>query len=378
MESWVLERLQDFVGRSDRQALEPRVQQALTFQSMAAQSSYRVVGNLPSLGRGLVVAEEGVVPDYPRVRRVFHLTHAITKYYYSPFYLEAQVPGYHARVAWLGGRQVGFTRDGRYCAFTSDRAADFIPASFFEENPGLVVCLAVEGKGIPYAKPAYRGDADDIVAWGTEVLEQGVREPLSAARKYELFERHGIPGTEHGGPFEAADIEAILDWMKAQAADGASGIVLKPSERHHRPLKYALPAALHHGAPAWLGLDDGIEEDPYRERLLQAACAATELGAPAGEWDWETVGRALLENLAQAARTVAGGDALTQQFSVWVHARESAELLLEQLEERNLGTSIHQLELAAENGGWRLRFERGFGDATAALQRRLSGASYRD
>ena len=112
MENWVVERLHEFVGRKDRENLESRVRHGLTFQSMGEQSSYRVARALPALGRGLVVAEEGVVPDYACVRRVFHLTNAITKYYYSPFYLEAQVPGYHARIAWLAGRQVAFTRDG--------------------------------------------------------------------------------------------------------------------------------------------------------------------------------------------------------------------------------------------------------------------------
>jgi putative ATP-dependent DNA ligase len=378
VESWVLERLQEFVGRNDRVALEPRVQQGLTFQSMAGQSSYRVTGNLPSLGRGLVVTEEGVVPDYARVRRVFHLTNAITKYYYSPFYLEAQVPGYHARVAWLGGRPVGFTRDGRYCAFTTDRAPDFIPLSFFEQNPRLVVCLTIEGRGIPYAKPSYRGEVEDVVAWGTDLLEQGVREPLEAARRYELFVQHGIRGTDYAGPFEAADRDAILAWMKEQEASGAGGIVLKPSERHHRPLKYALPSALRHAAPAWLALDQKIDEDPCLGRLLQAACAATEVGVPPGGWDWEAIGRALLDEIAEAVRTVGEGGTLIRQHSVWLHAREAAAALIEQLQDGTTGAAIRELELVEEKGGWRLRFERRFDEATAALQRRLSGASYRD
>jgi putative ATP-dependent DNA ligase len=378
VEDWVLERLQEYVGRNDREALAPRVEESLTFQSMGSQSSYRVARSLPVLGRGLVVTEEGVVPDYARVRRVFHLTNAITKYYYSPFFLEAQVPGFHARVAWLGGRQVGFTRDGRYCAFTTDRAPDFIPDAFFEEHPDLVVCLAIEGRGIPYAKPSYRGSTEDIVAWGTEILEQGVREPVSTAEKYRLLEAHGIRCAEHVGPFEAGDVDEILAWMKEFEAGGGTGVVLKPSERHHRPLKYALSSALTHGAPAWLGLDHEIEEDPYFERLLQAACAATETGMPPEDWDWEAVGKSLLQTLARAAEQVAGGGSLSQQYSVWLHHEESAELLLEQLEERTLGTSIRRLELEPDNDGWRLRFERRFAEATAALERRLSGASYRD
>jgi putative ATP-dependent DNA ligase len=378
VEDWVLERLQEFVGRNDREALAPRVEQALTFQTMGEQASYRVARALPVLGRGLVVAEEGVVPDYARVRRVFHLTNAITKYYYSPFFLEAQVPGYHARVAWLGGRQVGFTRDGRYCAFATDRARDFLPDALFENNPHLVVCLAIEGRGVPYAKPSYRGEVEDVVAWGTEVLEQGVREPLPTAEKYALFDEYEVRCVEHVGPFEAKDVGEIVQWMKEFEQAGGKGVVLKPSERHHRPLKYSLPAALYNGAPAWLGLDHEIEEDPYMARLLQAACAATELDLAPDAWAWEAVGKSLLQELAGTVREVAEGGSLTRDYDVWLHEESSATLLLEQLEERTPGTSIRQLSLEQEDGGWRLRFARRFAEATAALQRRLSGASYRD
>ncbi len=378
MESWVLERLQEFVGRNDRGSLEPRVQESLTFQAMGDQSSYRVAKELPSLTRGLVVTEEGVVPDYSRVRRVFHLTNAITKYYYSPFFLEVQVPGYHARVAWLGGRQVGFTRDGRYCAFTSDRAPDFVPDRFFQENPNLVVCLAIEGKGIPYAKPSYSGEEEDIVAWGTEILEQGIREPMATQDKYDLFEKYGIKAAEHVGPYEAADVDKIVDWMKEVEASGHFGVVLKPSERHHRPLKFALPSALMNDVPAWLGLDNTIDEDPYFERLLQAACGAAELGRAPEDWDWDRVGKAVFARLAGVVRHIDDGGDLTSEHSVWLHHEGAAKELLAQLEERTPGTSIKQLELAPENAGWRLRFERRYAEATAGMQRRLSGASYRD
>ena len=378
MEDWVLERLGEFVGRGDRQGLGRRTLQGLTPQSMGDQHSYRVDRNLPSLGRGLVVAEDGVVPDYARVRRVFHLTNAIVKYYYSPFYLEAQVPGYHARVARLGGRQVAFTRDGRYCAFTSDRAPDFIPDAFFEANPGLVVCLAIGGAGIPYAKPSPNGGGQDVVTWGTEILERGVREPVTTSEKYELFDRFGIAAAEHAGPFDAGDVDKIVEWMKELEASGGVGVVLKPSERHHRPLKYALPSALLDSAPPWVGFDGANGEDPHFERLVQAACSATEFGMPADGWDWEAVGKSLLSSLAGSTRQVAGGDALTSEYSVWLHDKDAAAELLAQLEERSPGTAVRELGLEAENDGWRLRFERCFAEATAAIERRLSGASYRD
>ena len=378
MEDWVLESLKQYVGRSDRKNLGARVAQGLKKQRMGNLLSYRVPRNLPSLGRGLVVASKGVIADYAPVRRVFHVTNAVTKYYYSPFYAERKVPGYHARVAWLDGRQVAFTRDGRYCAFTSDRARDFVPDKLFADNPDLIVCLALAGRGIPYAEPALLNGGEDISCWAIDLLEWNVREPVAPADKYEVIDRYGLDNVEHVGPFEAAETEALELWMKELEADGALGVVLKPSERHHRPLKYSMTAAVLESLPPWAGLDDGDELDPFFERLVQAACAATELDKPADEWDWETVGKALLRPLANAARDVDGGKELTVEHSVWLHDQEAAQELLRQLEERGSSTTIERPSLEPENDGWRLTFERRFDAATAALQRRLSGVSYRD
>jgi ATP-dependent RNA circularization protein (DNA/RNA ligase family) len=183
---------------------------------------------------------------------------------------------------------------------------------------------------------------------------------------------------EHVGPFDAGDVDKIAAWMKEFEAAGGHGLVIKPSESHHRPLKYSLPSALLRDAPAWLGLDGGIEDDPHLERLLQAACAATEMDQDADDWDWAAVGKSLFASLARLAKTVADGGTLTESHSVWVHQKESATTLLEQLQERAPGTSIHELELGPEKDGWRLRFERHFSESSAALERRLSGASYRD
>ena len=98
----------------------------------------------------------------------------------------------------------------------------------------------------------------------------------------------------------------------------------------------------------------------------------------ADDWDWAAVGKSLFSSLAQVVQTISAGGTLTASHSVWVHQKESATTLLEQLQERTPETSIHELELSAENNGWRLRFERRFAETTAALERRLSGASYRD
>ena len=90
MQDWVLKRLAEFVGRTDRKKLGPHTRNRLVEQSMGNHRSYRVARKATCLGKGLVVTEAGVIPDYPGIRRVYHLTNAITKYYYSPFFLEIQ------------------------------------------------------------------------------------------------------------------------------------------------------------------------------------------------------------------------------------------------------------------------------------------------
>ncbi len=377
MDDWVIGRLQEFVGRTDREKLAPRARDGLVKQVMGDATSYRMARSLPSLGRGLVVTEEGVIGDYARVRRVFHLTNAIVKYYYSPFYVEERVPGYHARVAWIGGRQAAFTRDGRYCAFTTDRAPDFISDDFFRDNPHLVVCLTIAGRGIPYTKAgSVNGDAE-VSGYATDLLELNVREPVESAQRYDLFGKYGLREPDRVGPLEADNLEELEAWMRNIEDRGAPGAILKPSERHHRPLKFSFPGALLDEVPAWAGFD-GSDDDPFFERLIQAACAATEMDRAADNWDWENVGRALLAPLAAAAREVESGGRLAQEYSVWLHSDSAAEELLRQLAERSDDVTIEKLEFEAEGDGWRLRFERRFNGATAALERRLSGVSYRN
>jgi len=377
VQDWTLKRLSEFVGRGDRKKLGPHTENRLVAQSMGSHSSYRVARKATCLGKGLVVTEAGVIPDYPGIRRVYHLTNAITKYYYSPFYLETQVPGYHTRVAWLGGREVAFTRDGRYCAFSSDRASEFIPRAFFKEHPDLIVCLAIAGDGTPYATPSCNGNKAEIDAWGTEVLQYGVREPLATRERYELFNEFEIKNVPHIGPLDSGDISTIIDWMRSLDESGAKGVILKPSEPHHRPLKYGLPSAQFNELLTLLELGRD-RDDLCRSRLFQACCGANELELGVGPWDWEAVGRSLLAGLAGGVDQVAKGNTLATEHSVWLSNKASAECLLAQLDEQTTGTSIEPVSLVSEGQGWRLRFRRQFIETTAALQRRMSGVSYRD
>jgi len=377
VQDWVLKRLAEFVGRNDRKKLGPHTRNRLVAQSMGDHKSYRVERKATCLGQGLVVAGAGVIPDYPRIRRVYHLTNAIVKYYYSPFYLEAQVPGYHVRVAWRGGSEVAFTRDGRYCAFSSDRASELIPRAFFEEHPDLIVCLSIAGAGIPYIAPSCNGNSGDVVAWGTEILQCGVREPLATHKRYALFDKFEIENVPRIGPLDAEDISKITDWMRSLDNSGTRGVILKPSEPHHRPLKYALPSAQFSELLTLLELGKD-ETDLCRKRLFQACCAASELQLPSSSWNWEAVGQSLLAGLAGGIDQVVKGDTLATEHSVWLSNKESAECLLAQLGEREMGTSIEPVSLLSENKGWRLRFRRQFVETTAAMQRRMSGISYRD
>ena len=377
MDDWVLGRLQEFVGRADREKIAPRARGGLVKQVMGDTTSYRMARSLPALGRGLVVTEEGVIPDYGRVRRVFHLANAIVKYYYSPFYVEEKVPGYHSRVAWIGGRQIAFTRDGRFCAFTTDRAPDFIPDELFRDNPHSVVCLTVAGRGIPYTKAGSVNGVDEVTGYATDLLELNVREPVELAERYALFGKYGLKEPDRVGAFEADHLEELEAWMRDIEDRGAPGVILKPSERHHRPLKFSFPTALLASMPAWAAFDSSDDEHPFFERLVQAACAATEMERAADNWDWENIGRALLAPLAAAAKEVESGGRLAEEYSVWLHDDAAAEELLRQLDERSEDVTVERLALKAEGDGWRLQFERRFNCATATLARRLSGASYR-
>lgn len=377
MEAWVLEGLTELVGSSDRETLPRLLPGCLARHEVAGTTYYRCTRNAEFLARGLVVTEDGVVADYPRIRRVFHLTNAITKYYYSPFYLEEQAPGVYLRLAMVRGRVLAFRRDGRLCPFATDRAHDLVPGEIFDERPDLIVGVVVAGQATPYgADPRAGGELECVVV---EVSEWNVREPLATPEKYEILDGYDLRVVGHAGPFTADDLDDVKDWLDRIDREGARGVVLKPSERHHRPLKYATPSSLLDGRDDWLGFEnEGGVEHPFDQRLLRAACAAAELDREPDGWDWEVVGRTLLRPLARAVRAIDRDGVLREERTAWFHERDHAERMVPHLDEGATGVSVEQLSLAPEAGGWRLRFAVRWSRATAEIRRRLSGASFKD
>lgn len=372
VEGWALEALAPMVGMADRRRL-PEIAEGILERSRAGDADfYRVTRSRPPLGRGLVLTPQGAIPDVPRVRQVFHLARAIAKYYYAPFHAEEELPGYHVRVTRLGNRTLAFTRDGRWCPFATDRAGELVAEEIFAEKPDLVVCLAVTGTGVPYPEDVPPG-AGELEAGVVDLLERGVREPWPPADRYAFQELHGLRAAPHRGPFTAAEGSKVAAWAREIDAAGGSGLVLKPAERHHRPLRYATPGSLLRPLGAGEGLTAG--HDPYRRRLLEAACAAAEL-EPEGR-GWEGVGKALLAPLQEAARAVAAGGRVEEERSVWLHRRQAAEALLERLRQDGDRT-VEAVSLEEEGGGWRLRYRWAHPEASRALRERLSGTSFLD
>jgi len=375
MEAWVIEGLTELVGRSDREVLPRLLPGCLARDEWDGTTYYRCTRNAEALGRGLVITREGVVPDYPRIRRVFHLTNAITKYYYSPFYLEEQAPGVFVRLARVNGRVLAFRRDGRCCPFATDRAGDLLPGGLLDERPDLIVGMTVSGRETPYPPDPWA--REELQTAVVELAEWNVREPVTTAERYEIVEEYGLPTVRRAGPFTADDSADVARWLAGVDGTRARGVVLKPSERHHRPLKCATPSALLQRRDAWLGLEgEGGVEPGWNDRVLRAACAAVELDRSPDAWDWEAVGRALLEPVARALHAVDEGQALRDERSAWFHGREAAEDLVSYLAASDASLSVEEISLEPEDGGWRLRFAVEWSEATAELRRRLSGASY--
>ncbi len=377
MEDWVVERLGKVVGKNARKGLPEAAERTAERRQLDVGDYYRIAHNEGSLAKGMVITREGVVPDYPRVRRIFNLKNFITRYYYSPFYAEELVPGYHARFVRVGDRTLAFTRDGRWCPFTTDRAPDLLPEGILDDNPDLIVCLVINGSGIPYITEPSAQQVGEITACAVDFLERDVREPLSPEEKYRLFDQYGMPCVEHIGPFDPKELDGLDEWVAGIIARKGTGVVLKPSERPHRPLQYSTRPELLRSHPLWMALaDDEAGFNSFFQRLLRASCAIVEEGGGPEDIDWETVGRSLLEPIIDGVHRVASGEELRQTSSVWVHQKETAEALLPHLAEGEPSVILEQRDLKPENGGWRLDFERVYRDASEAIARRIGGASY--
>ena len=377
MEDWVVERLGKIVGKKDRKGLPDLAAKNAERCTLDTGDYFRIAHNEGCLARGMVITDEGVVPDYPRVRRIFNLKNFITRYYYSPFYAEELVPGYHARFVRVGGRTLAFTRDGRWCPFTTDRAADLLPDRILDDNPDLIVCLVINGSGIPYVTEPAAEQGSEITAVAVDFLERDVREPLSPGEKYPLFDRYGMPCVEHIGPFDPKELDGLDEWVAGIIARKGTGVVLKPSERPHRPLQYSTPPEIFRSHPLWKALaEDESGFDSYFQRLLRASCALAEEGAVPQDINWEALGRSLLEPIVEGVHLVAAGEDLREPCSVWVHQKDTSAALLAHLAESDPSVVFEQRKLNPENGGWRLEFERVYRGASDTLARRIGGASY--
>ena len=377
MEEWVVERLGKIVGKKARKDLPELAAKNIERCQFDGGDYYRIAHNDGCLAKGMVITDEGVVPDYPRVRRIFNLKNFITRYYYSPFYAEELVPGYHARFVRVGDRTVAFTRDGRCCPFTTDRAPDLLPDGILDDNPDLIVCLVINGTGIPYSTEPSAEQQTDLTACAVDFMERDVREPLSPEEKYRLFDQYGMPCVEHIGPCDPKELDGLDEWVAGIIARKGTGVVLKPSERPHRPLQYSTPPELFRSHPLWTALaEDDTGFDSFFQRLLRASCALVEEDAEAKDIDWEALGRALFEPIVDGIQRVAAGEDLRQAFSVWVHQKEAAEALLPHLAEGDPSVIFEQRSLSPEKDGWRLDFERVYKEASEGIARRIGGASY--
>lgn len=378
MKAWVKERLIDFPTGPEAADVADLDQEALLEGELYGSTYYRAGDAVPRVGLGLVVTEDGIVPAHPPVRRVYHLANAITKYYYNPFYLEETAPGYEARIGRVGGRWVAFTRDGRWCPFTTDRAGDLLPAELFDGRPELVACASITGAETPYLTRFAADAGADLELRVFDLMEWDEPWPLPPEETYRLAEEHDLPVVRHWGPFTADDVDEVIGRARELAVEEVAGVIAKPVQHQHRPLKCSTPAVLGRSLGGWSELGTGPMEEPWlwAGRQLRGALAIVEQGRDHETIDWGRVGEGMVRPVLDAARAVAAGRPVVHEFTARFHDRDLAEAMVERLDEEGPDLEAEVDDLRDEDGGWRLDFRRRLTGVTGYLSSRLSGTSF--
>jgi putative ATP-dependent DNA ligase len=327
-----------------------------------------------ALPRGTVLAPDGLIPAYPRIRRVLHLQEGIKRHFsQGPFWVEEKMDGYNVRVALVKGRALAFTRGGFVCPFSMDRLAELLNLRFFQAHPELILCGEVVGPENPYNTEPVAHVKEDVQMFVFDVLDRRGR-PLPPPERYHMLQGLGIQGVRHWGPFGAEDIEEVRRLVLELDSQGREGMVLKDASG--TALKYVTPGSCLRDILATAGMLAELPAGFYVQRLWRAFFFSHEFGQVLPQEYLLQLIKGLYEENLRVLREVQEGGSLREDFTIRVNRAETVEALIRHLRHTGVGVLLKSLEPQGDK--WVARFQRVFQKGTRELRRRLRGHGFYD
>jgi putative ATP-dependent DNA ligase len=324
--------------------------------------------------RGTVFYEAGVIPGYPRIMRILHLTNGINRYLKDRFYVEEKMDGYNVRAALINGIPVCFTRGGFICPFTTDRIADLIDINFFKEFPRHIICGEVVGPGSPYNIEVIPYIKEDVLFFAFDLLDyKGKYVP--AEKRYEVLKNFRVHQVRRWGQFSTSDMNTVREVILEMNGEGREGIVIKPIS-DGKSVKYVTLTSCLRDLQATTHLIAEIPAGFFTQRILRAIFFCNEFGMPFSSEYLMDSAKALYLIPEDSLKRVANGENIKETFNIKVRNKNTIEDLLEHLNRSGIRTQLISVEKVGDY--YAARFHRIYIKGTREFRHRLMGHGFFD
>ena len=336
-------------------------------------------GDMP---RGAVRVDGRVVPDYPRIARVFALEAGIRENVDGAFYAEEKIDGYNIRLFHSRGMTLPITRNGTVCPFTMDRLPDLVDPTaleaFFANHPDLIVCAEIAGRGNPYTRMDSPRVAGDLGLFAFDLMRYDSEQFVPVAERRAVLSEFNIPQAPDLGRYTVEDMAELKRQVLRLDAEGAEGIVIKPPADGLR-LKYVTPSINVADVASDAPLEMELPGEFYVHRVVRMVTSLRELGCRDRELGMaEELGRALVSGFSRALDEAVTTGELAETYTVRLRHRETIDRLLTHLGGGSRTVHAYEVRHRRDGDHWELVFRKVYRRSTGKLQTLLGGGAMFD
>lgn len=348
---------------------------ALQHFSFEGEEFVRLSQDYKKFFRGTVFYDGSILPGYPHIMRIVHLTKGLSRYLKSSrFFVEEKVDGYNVRIARIKGKTIAFTRGGFICPFTTDRITDLIDISFFDRYPGYVLCGEVVGPGSPYNTEFIPYVKEDVVFFVFDIIKS-YGTFLLPEERFITLQDFKMEQVRRWGPFDITHLKEIKEIVLHLDKEEREGIVIKTLE-NGKALKYVTLSSCLRDLKATTHLISEIPAGFYIQRIMRALFFCHEFDIPLTDSYLMEAAKALYLRPYNALKDVAVGGEIKESFDVKVRKREIAMKLLQHLNRSGIHTQLISIERVEDY--YKLRFKRIYRKGTRQIRQLLKGKGFFD
>ena len=354
---------------------EAREKRRVVDETYYGRDYLRLKDSVHGAPRGSAVFGERVVYGYPQIGRVLRLDTGLAEQFQAPVWAEEKVDGYNVRVFMLDGELVALSRGGFICPFTTDRAADFIDLTLFDDHPELILCGEMAGPGNPYMEGYPPYIAEDVRLLIFDMMRIDQPGFLPQHERMALAERYALEQPEIFGRFELAQVRELEEILLTVNDDGREGIVLKEDSSRAKRAKYVTSNTSI--SDIRLTAQNMLDLPPeyFTNRVLRLVLFMDEEGLSRDDALHRQLGEAFLTGLFDSVRQYREENRVYHRYTCRFHSRENAERLIERLKATAKRSQVRIRRQSVERVGdyWELVFDKDFLRITGAFGHLMGG-----